>query len=543
MLNTWKPRLLCAALMSTLAVIGCFDFGSAMERCVGEERCKLEPPDPCIPTDPNDRPDDEFLDTNCDGIDGTADAGLFVDPRAGSDTGQGTAQDPLQTLGAALERIRRGAAPPLVYLAQGAYNEPGLVLDSQVALYGAYGGRNNWGRDDNFITHLDGGTVGLVIRDISPDSGVLIDRVLVTSATATNAGMPSIALKVVDSQKVTLRHSTFAAGQGAPGVDEAAGAPGRDGGVGHAGGNAEANVPSGTLAQGGASNCAGVDSAGGGGNQGATNGSPGVSGSEGKPAAFGGAGGPGGDGGTPFIIDQVSGDKRCRAGHGGDGAPGDAGSSGPEGAPGEGTGMLSGDTWVATQAGGAGGFGTAGSGGGGGGSGGSCPAANSVAGAAGGGSGGGGGGGCGGEGGKGGGGGGASIAVLLIRSDVQWEGTTKLRASGGGRGGNGGAGGPGGPGGPGGAGGDGGYIQTTPYTSFGGNGGAGGPGGPGGRGGHGGGGGGGPSVGVWCGPDARFVNAGTFETQGVLNGGPGGDTGPDGNNGMAGPRLPFQGCP
>jgi hypothetical protein len=540
MLNTWKPRLLCAALVGTLAVFGCLDFGTAQQQCLEDKHCKQPPPEPCNVTDPNDQPDDDFQDTNCDGIDGIADAGVFVDPLGGSDTGLGTASDPLKTLGKALEKVRTGTVAPIVYLAQGPYHEPGLIIDTPVSLYGSYARHDSrWDRDAGFITSLEGDTVGLIIRGISVDAGVVIERLTVASVNATEAGKPSIALKIIDSHGLRLRHNTLVAGQGAPGTDGGPGVPGMDGGAGQAGAPSDGNTASPTPAAGGISSCASMDQSGGAGRAGATNGAPGVNGSTGRPD--GGPGGPGGDGGIPVVYDQETGNKRCRAQAGGTGASGIEGDPGSSGPRGEGMGMLSGETWIATQQGGNGTPGTAGSGGGGGGSGGSCPFEDPVLGAAGGGSGGGGGGGCGGEGGRGGGGGGASISVLLIRSNVQWEGTTTLRTGGGGRGGSGGEGGPGGAGGPGGTSGDGGVIESNiRYLSYGGGGGAGGPGGAGGRGGPGGGGGGGPSVGVWC-WDAGYVDMGTFDPQ-LGNGGPGGSTGAGGNPGQLGTKVSFQSC-
>ena len=468
-------------------LLRCFNFEDARARCEQDGRCTQ--PDGgvvCIPSSSEDVPDDDFKDSNCDGVDGMADGGIFVDPVGGKEGATGAPEDPVKRLGEALDRIHTGTAPRLVYLAQGVYNEPGLVLDTQVSLYGAYGGLGNWQRKSEYTTHLDGGPVGLVINGISENAGVVLDRMTVTSANAQDAGAPSIALEVINSQGVRLRYDSFTSGQGGPGVDGPSGAQGTDGGVGENGGPAPSSPSSsGTLGKGGSSSCGSTDQSGGAGKPGAFGETAGGSGSAGSPVATGGAGGPGGDAGTTMVIDTTTGEKRCRAGNGVDGQPGSAGNVGSAGSSGDGTGVLSGNLWVANQRGGNGGPGTAGGGGGGGGSGGGCSTQGATVGASGGGSGGGGGGGCGGGGGNGGGGGGASISVLLIRSNVELEGITTLRTRGGGHGGKGGEGGPGGMGGLGGDGGVGGYVPTMLYTSFGGTGGYGGPGGSGGPGGPG----------------------------------------------------------
>jgi len=540
MLKTWKP-LVGASLVAVLAAAGCFNFEDAKTRCETTGRCFL--PDggkPCTPEGDDDSPDDDFKDLNCDGVDGMADGGLFVDPANGSDGAAGTAADPLRTLGEALDKVRSGGAPRLVYLAKGSYNEQGLVLDTHVSLYGAYGGRGDWQRADEHITQLNGGTVGLEIRGLSAAPDTVLDRLTITSANATDAGMPSIALHVIDSQGIRLRYDTLVAGTGAPGAPGSPGAQGLDGGVGSPGTHANADSE-GTYGAGGASLCAGENVSGGNGQDGQSGGNQaGLEGDRGLPLPLGGVGGLGGTAGVTSPPPPLT---TCTAGSGDNGAPGVPGGAGMPGPSGEGLGELTGTLWVANQQGGNGTAGDAGTGGGGGGSGGSCRRETNpvtVEGAAGGGSGGGGGGGCGGEPGNGGGGGGASIAVLLVRSNVQFEGDTVLRTRGGGRGGRGGEGGSGGVGGPGGPGGMRGVISSPSYNSYGGDGGMGGTGGMGGPGGPGGGGGGGPSVGVWCGTDAGVSGSPAFQ---LADGGVGGTPAPGGNPGLPGATVPDQGCP
>jgi hypothetical protein len=545
MLNTWKPRLVGATLVAVLAAAGCFNFDDAKERCETSGRCFR--PDggvACVFKGDDDEPDDEFEDRNCDGVDGMADGGIFVDPVRGTEGAAGTAEAPVRTLNEALSRIKAGTAPRRVYLAQGAYNEPGLVVDTQVALHGAYGGLDNWQRSVEYTSFLDGGPVGLVIRDIAPGSETVLDRLTVHAANATAPGTPSIALQVIDSQDVRLRHGTFVAGTGAPGYAGDNGSQGLDGGVGSPGGDGGiANA--GSYGAGGVSICDGVIVSGGDGNNGAQGGnsSAGFAGLKGNPVALGGVGGAGGAAGVTTPPTPPANLIICTAGTGEPGQPGQPGDAGMPGSSGGGLGELSGTQWVANQQGGNGTAGIPGSGGGGGGSGGSCkrePGPPSVEGASGGGSGGGGGGGCGGGAGSGGGGGGASISVLLVRSDVSFEGQTTLVARGGGRGGKGGEGGTGGVGGPGGIGGTRGINTSATYNSYGGDGGAGGPGGNGGPGGPGGGGGGGPSVGIWCGTDASYT--GSVELQ-LADGGVGGTPGTGGSPGQPGQRIPSQGCP
>jgi hypothetical protein len=547
MLKTWKPRLILATLVGAVAVVGCFDFEGARDRCVDDDRCK--DPTPCTPSDPNDPPDDDFMDTNCDGIDGVAAAGLFVDPVSGDNANPGTRERPLKTIRAALELLRgdAGAGITSLYLAQGSYDEDQLVLDRPVSLYGAYGGvAHNWKRRTEYTSFLDGGTVGFTVSGLKGDAGVRMEWLTMASANASTAGAPSIAMRVLNTQDLLLHHANLMAGQGAAGAQGArgdAGPDGPDGGPGTAGNGA-------TTGSGGGATphfCGAENHSGGPGRSGAKF-TAGSTGGLGQPLTDGGTdGGIGGAAGTPIPQGQIY---YCEAGPGQDGTSGSSGSPGDAGPGGGGIGELRDGTWVATPQGrgGMGTPGTAGAGGGGGGSGGACPegegtGTNQTAG--GGGSGAGGGGGCGGLEGQGGGAGGASIALLLMDSTVRL-GEVALSTRGGGQGGAGGQGGTGGLGGVGGPGGGGGSIftgslyMTKNYTSFGGDGGTGGNGGNGGPGGAGGGGAGGPSVGIWCWDGGVAPFAASHVTSDLGPGGTGGAS--QGSPGTDGLKIPYQAC-
>ncbi|MDY7225814.1 hypothetical protein [Hyalangium rubrum] len=558
MLKNVKAHVTAAALVAMVGATGCFDFEAAQEQCERDGRCDGRPdggpdggPDPCEPTSPDDPPGD-FIDSNCDGVDGLANVGFFVDPQGGDDRNPGTLERPVQTIRQALTLLRNDAGPGIsaLYLARGTYNEEQLNLDVPVSLYGAYGGvADFWRRKAEHITHLDGGTVGLTVSNLGEDSGVRMEWLTITSATGNDAGTASIALRVLGTQGLRLHHATIVAGPGspgAPGADGQTGANGPDGGWGQDAGGATA----GRSGSGGGANthfCGTIPSWGGSGNLGGvrTAGSPGAAG---QPPPDGGTGGDGGVLGSR--LPQGANAFFCEAGHGQHGSPGVPGRLGPAGLGGaDNIGELRDGLWSPTSSaqGQGGQTGTPGTAGGGGGSGGSCPqdtndpSAPDVA--AGAGSAGGGAGGCGGQGGGGGGPGGASIGVLLIDSTVNL-GDVNLQVQGGGFGGRGGMGGYGGVGG---LGGQGGFASTNAtqstwtslqYFTYGGNGGSGGHGGDGGTGGPGGGGTGGPSVGVWCSNGGVEVT-GTV-TRSVKPGGSGGASSV--NQGANGQAFDSQGC-
>jgi hypothetical protein len=533
MLET-KKLFATGLALALLATTGCYDFDTSFTECVRLGRCN-PPPGTCNPALP-DLPDEDFVDANCDGVDGDADAGFFVDPTAGSNVNPGTLKAPFRSLAHALPIA--ADAGKVLYLAQGPYNEPALRLERPVSLYGGYarGEDGGWARGNAFETRINGGPIGLTVSGLE-DTALTLEQLHIISTTPPDAGAPSIGLRVLNSMDVRLRHVTVEAGRGADGLpsNPAVANPqaGADGGPGQT----PTDTPTDARADGGSPgvNSCGTGIRGGSGGQGGIASATATPGEAGIPSA------DGGELGQNVTVGDCSGTLcQCNGDAGGRGQDGAEGNAGTDGPAGDGIGQQKNDSWVA-NAGGGGGPGQPGGGGGGGGGGGYClvQAGSRLLDSKGGGGGGGGAGGCPGVGaGAGGGGGGASIAVLLVNGRVDLVSST-LKTAGGGQGGAGGRGSDGGPGGKGGLGGAGNpRVQehtsgTTTYRleATGGPGGNGGNGGNGGRGGHGGNGGGGPSVGIWCGSDSSFTQRGTVFDLG--DGGlPGNGPNPRGESGI-----------
>lgn len=551
MRKIWTLGAAGVALSAVLAGGGCYDFDAAQKRCQAEGRCEQALPEDagCTPSSSSeDFPDDEFTDTDCDGVDGRASSGLFVDPLAGDDSlGTGTREKPLRSLSEALTRLRQwdgGSAPTRLYLASGTYTEGHVELDVPVSLHGGYaGGAGGWKRAGNQLAYVDSGTTGITVR-VPTDSGVVLEYLHIRSADAVERGQPSIAMRVIDSPNVRLRHTILEAGRGGTGPDGTTGNPGTQGEDGQPGQRISNTVP-GDGGTGGPAVCS-VGNAGGQGSGGVSR-APGQDGHAGQPTPPSGTtapGGYGGLGGDAGVVPCTTGYCACGGAVGGEGLDGGIGATGDAGTPGSGRGEISMSTWLATaeMQGSSGLEGAAGGGGGGGGGGGSCLGDSSFVASAGGSGGGGGSGGCGGQGGTGGRGGGASIGLLVLTSHVTVEANSLVQTLGGGAGGTGALGGPGGSGGNGGGGGT--TLSAThdfptggAVESKGGFGGKGGPGGRGGQGGQGGGGAGGPSVGIWCGLGAQV----TLDGGTTIDAGPGGSggasTGQGGATGLSTPEI------
>lgn len=362
-------RLFAAGLtLAGLATFSCYDFDTAFDDCVAAGQCE---PVGCDEARV-DLPDDFFHDDNCDGLDGTISAALFVDPALGKDSNTGTPDAPLQTLSHAVQRA--AAEGKALYLAQGNYDEPTLRLDKPVSLYGGYSRLDGgWVRGADYTTHIGGGSIGLTVSGLGEDAGVVLDRLHIQSVQPPDAGAPSIGLRVMNSGGVRLRYVRVVAGHGAPGTPGTSpGANtrgGADGGVGQSTVlatprmRADGGMP-------GISSCGEVAAlSGGGGGFGGNLSFPATDGLTGTPSADGGLAGA-----SQNLQASCSGDSAdciCNGLPGENGRDGLAGAAGEDGAPGDNLGQLKEDSWVASTGAG-GGAGSSGEGGGGGGGGGFC---------------------------------------------------------------------------------------------------------------------------------------------------------------------------
>ncbi len=487
-----------------------------------------------IPNNLPDPPDDQFQDTNGDGIDGVIAGAVFVaPPPTGDDANAGTPDEPKATIAAAIAAAVADGTKDQVYISNGTYLET-VTLVAGISLYGGYDEASDWDPSASNVATIDGDTTAVIGASINQPT--VLDLLTIESADNLQLGGNSTGIYLTESTMVTLRNLTVTAGDGGAGI---AGTPGSQGLPGKDG-------QAGTLPVGGAGGDTvmaadlsrpGSGKGGDGGNGSTTVGVNGGDGGNGLPWLPGG-GGPGGLGG----LEPQPGDLDACAVPGLDGEPGGIGSialDGLAGGGGDGDGSVVSGRWVGTP-GADGEYGAPGFGGGAGGGGSAgrelgpapCPVL------AGGGGGGGGSGGQGGDFGTGGQGGGGSFGIFANNTIVDIEAST-ITAGNGGAGGDGGDAGPGGDGGNG-APGSGGDVSQSDPALAGGRGGDGGNGGAGGLGGAGGGGGGGVSYAVYRAGTSTVtistatLTAGTGGAGGL--GGLGGTGGGDGTAGSSGER-------
>ncbi|EKD50938.1 MAG: hypothetical protein ACD_62C00392G0001, partial [uncultured bacterium] len=100
-----------------------------------------------------DFPDDEFADTNCDGVDGNKELAVWVSADEGDDTSEGTFESPVKTIAQAIALASAKAEGERdVYVVVGTYDEDVLLTDN-VNLYGGYGLLLDDTRDRNLTSN------------------------------------------------------------------------------------------------------------------------------------------------------------------------------------------------------------------------------------------------------------------------------------------------------------------------------------------------------------------------------------------------------
>ncbi len=414
-----------------------------------------------------DEPDPNYVDANCDGIDGMRDGAIYVSATRGNDRNNGRDWNhPVKTIAKAVLLAATSVPKRDVYVEKGSYFEK-VMMRNEVDLYGQYDFQaiapKRGAGNDTFITPND--VVAVEAKNITDTT--VISGFIIQADDATEFSGSSYAIKAINADGLVISYNRIMAGDGQMGLDGPnEGEDGRDGARGGDGESAREDDGSFYCQHNGRPvPGAGGDSRCGTGGQGGwsckTNGS-GCAGSPGQPGSHGAWGGEGYFDGT-----------------GGNGGPGDHGRRGNDGAGGTDGGYVVNYSWFPNN-GEQGEPGTNGGSGGGGGGGGSHSGWWGLTCADWGGTGGGGGGaGCAGTGGDGGMGGGGSFGIFIYRCSPTIHDNIIVT----GDGGDGGNGRDGGSGGMGGSGGNGG--RNTDEGRAGGDGGRGGNGGEGGDGGGG----------------------------------------------------------
>jgi hypothetical protein len=187
------------------------------------------PDDPAIKPGAADKPDLAFVDSNCDGIDGTERNAIFASPK-GKDANPGTKSKPKRQIQAAV-----AAAKPIgkdVYAATGAYQR--VTAAAGVGIYGGYQ-PENWARRLALETRIEGTPEGIYADGAT---GLVLQNLVVHGEAGLEAGASAYGIRLVNSSSVRLQRVLVAAANARPGsagmsgLPDAAGEAGGNGGIG-----------------------------------------------------------------------------------------------------------------------------------------------------------------------------------------------------------------------------------------------------------------------------------------------------------------------
>lgn len=181
----------------------------------------------CKPTDSVDDPDEDGVDLNCDGADGTVGRDVYVEPTAGLASNPGTPSKPLATIEDALKLAtsRNGR----VLVASGTYKVKDFSFSGSWRVIGGY--------DASFRGPSKGDTIlsvpstGLLVANATKAS---LERLTVLGDSpgeaVGDAPAPPTAVAIrTRADELVLDHAKVRAGDGRSGVDGAPGAAGEDG--------------------------------------------------------------------------------------------------------------------------------------------------------------------------------------------------------------------------------------------------------------------------------------------------------------------------
>jgi len=196
------------------------------------------PNNPAIHPGAPDLPDLGFVDSNCDGIDGTETNAVFASPK-GSDADPGTKERPKRQIQAAvLEAANTGKD---VFAAAGAYDH--VNAETGVAVYGGYD-PTTWRRSTQLTTTITGGPEGVLLDG---DKNVLVQLATVSGTVGSDLSVYGV--RAINGSGLSLQRVVVTAAGGLVGAAGPGGANGASGGPGHDGaaGKCADSIPAGAV--------------------------------------------------------------------------------------------------------------------------------------------------------------------------------------------------------------------------------------------------------------------------------------------------------
>jgi hypothetical protein len=167
----------------------------------------------CTATSAVDAPDNDGVDSNCDGVDGNAATSLFVSP-TGLDSDSGTRTAPFRSVAHAISIATATKTPRDVLICEGTYAE-NLVVKTSMGLHGGYDCKT-WARTG--ARPVIAPISGVALRIEGVIGPMKLSKLTLQSANATVAASSSQAVQIVDSKGISIDYSAIVAGNGANGT-------------------------------------------------------------------------------------------------------------------------------------------------------------------------------------------------------------------------------------------------------------------------------------------------------------------------------------
>lgn len=184
-----------------------------------------------------DNPDQSFVDSNCDGIDGDITKAIFVST-IGDIMNPGTIDEPISSINDGVILASQGTATH-VYVATGTYNEMVTLADG-VSIYGGYDALNQWSRDSTNSTINSSAVVDIHRVGIS-GNGILtptvIDSFDVITSDIVSLGSSNYGIHCVDCNGLVIENNFIDVGDAGHGMPGNPGIGGRNGNNGINGSN------------------------------------------------------------------------------------------------------------------------------------------------------------------------------------------------------------------------------------------------------------------------------------------------------------------
>lgn len=192
----------------------------------------------CTADGNQDVPDDNFIDNDCDGIDGNIGASVFVSTTTGNDANPGTTpQHPLATITHALA-VAVNTGRQFILVAAGDYAEPTLAVPQAFYIFGGYTA-SDWSRSDSNLTRILSTSSTALVTQQGAVTPAVLDHLTIVAANAAPS-QSSYGVRVSPAQLVfgtslpalNIHKCTVQAGHGGDGTDGPNGVNGANGGNG-----------------------------------------------------------------------------------------------------------------------------------------------------------------------------------------------------------------------------------------------------------------------------------------------------------------------